>query len=329
LLDAVRAAYGIETGSGPVDLGGSSNLNLLLTGASGRWVARVYRPYVMAERLEAIHAARQELTRAGVPCGGPLETKAGQAWTTFEGRLVEVEPYVERDAEMDTWPALETGLPLLARIHAVLSGFPAGEVARRPLFANAIDAAQALPQTLRGAQRIRSWNLAPAALELADEAEALARRVASAELPLRSGLPTGLVHGDFWDDNVFLREGRVVFVADFDFMGESARIDDLALTLYFTCLEFLKEPITGQQLARLRRMLDAYDRGADRPLTTAERAALPLAMARQPLWSIGGWVALLDDEVAARAHAAAAHPEVRWALRLMDDLARWQDAFLG
>ena len=29
-------------------------------------------------------------------------------------------------------------------------------------------------------------------------------------------------------------------------------------------------------------------------------AALPLAMARQPLWSIGGWVALLDDEEAAR-----------------------------
>jgi Ser/Thr protein kinase RdoA (MazF antagonist) len=47
-------------------------------------------------------------------------------------------------------------------------------------------------------------------------------------------LPRQLAHGDFWDNNVLFRSGRVVSVTDFDFMGVRPRIDDLALTLYHT-----------------------------------------------------------------------------------------------
>jgi hypothetical protein len=63
------------------------------------------------------------------------------------------------------------------------------------------------------------------------------------------------------------------------------------------------------------------------PLVAVERAALPVAMARQPLSSIGGWVARLDDEAAARRHAASVGPELAAALRIMTDLERWRDAF--
>jgi hypothetical protein len=44
LFNAVRAAYEIELENEPVDLGGSSNLNLLVTHRSGPKVLRVYRP---------------------------------------------------------------------------------------------------------------------------------------------------------------------------------------------------------------------------------------------------------------------------------------------
>jgi hypothetical protein len=98
------------------------------------------------------------------------------------------------------------------------------------------------------------------------------------------------------------------------------------LTLFFACMEFLEEPVSDAQLARLRRLIDAYDAGSDAPLTTTERAALPIAIARQPLWSIGGWVASLDDERAARRHAADVAPKVSWALRLMGDVDRWREA---
>lgn len=68
-----------------------------------------------------------------------------------------------------------------------------------------------------------------AELRLAAVAEELAELVAETEAGLVPRLPRQLVHGDFWDNNVLFRRGRPVLLADFDFMGERARIDDLAL----------------------------------------------------------------------------------------------------
>jgi hypothetical protein len=52
-----------------------------------------------------------------------------------------------------------------------------------------------------------------------------------------------------------------------------------------------------------------------------------LALAAQPLWSIGGWVALLDDKAAAQEHAAGTLWAVEWALEIVRHLDRWQTAF--
>jgi homoserine kinase type II len=215
----------------------------------------------------------------------------------------------------------------LGRIHAILRPIEVGPGGSQPLFANYIGSGAALSATLRGVQRIGGWGPSARELHLAASAQELAGLVFTAGQDFVADLPSQLVHGDFWDNNVFFREGRVVLVADFDFMGERARIDDLALTLYFTSLAYLEDPVSGHQLRRLRSLVDAYERGLGEPLTRVERLALPLAMARQPLWSIGGWVAMLDDEETARKHAAGTHAEIAWALRLMGELERWQAAF--
>jgi hypothetical protein len=123
---------------------------------------------------------------------------------------------------------------------------------------------------------------------MAGEAERLAGLVAAGEADLAAGLPRQLVHGDFWDDNVFFRGQEPVFVADFSFMADRARIDDLALTLYYTDTE-LGLADAGDRIAALRPLVQAYQSGLDKPLTDAERGALPWAIARQPLWGIGGW----------------------------------------
>jgi hypothetical protein len=62
------------------------------------------------------------------------------------------------------------------------------------------------------------------------------------------------------------------------------------------------------RIAVLRPLVHADTSGLDHPLTGAEREALPWAIARQPLWGIGGWVAVLDDQNTARAHARATSP---------------------
>jgi homoserine kinase type II len=134
------------------------------------------------------------------------------------------------------------------------------------------------------------------------------------------------VHGDFWDNNVRFRHGQVALVSDFDFPGDRPRTDDLALTLYYTSADITD--ITRDP-ARLAGLAGAYEAGLGTRLSPDERTATPLAMARQPLWSIAVWVALLDDQDTARRHLAATAPELTWALQLTSRITQVQDALTG
>jgi Ser/Thr protein kinase RdoA (MazF antagonist) len=326
VLAALRERYGIA-GSRISDLGGSSSLNLLVGDDETRYVVRVYRPYVTAGRLAAIHEVRRALDRGGVPGPQVVTTGDGQAWVSVGGRLLEVERFVDHDGKMDSWDRLERGLPLLGLIHSLLHGIAVRAEGRAPMFANYVAPEQARVATARGTARIRSWQATPTEERLASMADELAALVAAGERDLVEALPRQLVHGDFWDNNVLFRGERVVLVADLDFMGGRARIDDLALTLHFADATFGHDEAEERRLVRLRRLMDAYASGLDHPLTALERAALPWAMARQPLWGIGGWVASLDDGQAARDHAAGMVAEVERALQIVRAIDRWQQAF--
>jgi homoserine kinase type II len=133
------------------------------------------------------------------------------------------------------------------------------------------------------------------------------------------------VHGDFWDNNVLFADGRLVAVLDFDFMAERPRVDDLALAMWF----FLLEPGKGLpgevERAQLRAFVDAYDGAAAVSLSPEERTALPLAIARQPAWSVGRWVVELDEDDAV-GHARDAAAELPVAQAIIEDLPLWQRA---
>ncbi len=249
LFGVLRDCYGIDSAEGVTDLGGSSNLNLLVCVGPRQYVVRVYRPYVTSARLSDIHLVRRALARGGVPCSSVMGTREGEPWTQLGDRLVEVEDYVERDAKMDSWERLLAGLPLLGRIHTLLGHVKVSASGATPVFANHVEPQDALSWTMRAARRIQAWNPSPAQMHLAQLAEELAQAVGDAEREVTPSLPRQLVHGDFWDNNVFFRDGRVVFVADFDFMGERARIDDLALTLYFASLSLGRKTSSPSALA--------------------------------------------------------------------------------
>lgn len=323
LFQVLRERYGIDA-DGAVDLGGSANLNLLI----GRtWVARIYRPYVTPARLADINRARVAIRAGNVPCAELISTDEGEPSAMVGERLVEVEHYVASDARMNSWERLEGGLPALGRIHSLLAPIVVGPEAKAPLFVNHVESHEAVEWTSRGADRIRSWSPTAAERRLADLAEELAGLVWAVERDAVAHLPRQLVHGDFWDNNVLFHGDRMVLVTDFDFMGERRRIDDLALTLYYTNSTFAADQLSDDRIRLLRRLVDSYDSGLDEPLTTDEREALPLAIARQPLWAVGKWLALLDAEEAARGLAAELTPDVMWALALIRDRRRWQAAF--
>jgi Ser/Thr protein kinase RdoA (MazF antagonist) len=325
LLEAIGDRYGIRGEDGGDDLGGSSNLNLRLTSGRQRYVVRVYRPWITVARLAALQLARRVLGRGGVPCAQPVLTRDGASWIVVDERLVEVEPYVEHEAKMDSWPRLAAGLPLLGRIHTLLRPLAVGADGRNPPAANNIEPRDVLPGVQRGTQRMRRWEATPAELALATASDELALLVDRAER--RAGAqPRQLVHGDFWDNNVLFRAGRVVLVADLDFMGERARIDDLALTLYYTNSTFWQDPVSDDRVRRLRALVDAYDGGLDEPLSAAERVALPVALARAPLCFIA-MIAAVDSEPGAHRLAAEMVRDVSWALDIVRDLERWQAGF--
>ena len=325
LFHALADRYGIRGDDGVRDLGGSSNLNLLLADGWRRTVVRVYRPWVTAARLADIQRVRGELARGGVPCPQPIRTLDGEPWIVVEGRLVEVEPYVEHDGGMDSWERIEAGLPLLGRIHSLLRPLEVSEDGRHPPAANHIEPLDALAGTLRGTRRVRQWDASPDELRLANASEELARLVDREERE-SEGLPRQLVHGDYWDDNVLFQGGRVVLVADLDFMGERARVDDLALTLYYANSTFSDDPVSDDRLRRLRALVDAYDGGLAEPLSGAERAAIPLALARTPLCFIA-MIPSVDSEPGARRLAAEMAGDIAWALAIVRDLPRWRAAF--
>ena len=305
------------------DLGGSLNLNLLVSRGDEQLVVRVHRPSVSSDRLNDIQAVRQQVHAGGVPCSALVPAGDGARWAGCGNRLVEVERFIPHDGPMNTLPRLARGLPVLGRIHALLADAAICPAGRAVEFANHIEPGQVLSGTRAGAQRIRGSHPAPAERRMAGEAERLAELVTAGEAGLAAGLPRQLVHGDFWDDNVFFRSESLVFVADFGFMAERARIDDLALTLYYADIE-LGLSGTSDRIAALRPLVHAYASGLDHPLTGAERQALPWAIARQPLWGIGGWVAVLDDQDTAREHARATFPAIQRALQLVSDIGSWQ-----
>jgi homoserine kinase type II len=318
--------YGIRNIAETRDLGGSSTLNLLIRDDERRYVARVYRPWVAIGRLSAMQAARRHLSTAGIPCVIPHPTLDGASWVTMGDRLVELEPYVESNGKMDTWERLEAGLPLLGRIHSRLSSLQMTPDGRHAPAANSMAPEDLVSGVTQGAQRLRGWGPTAAELVLASASEKLARRVSRAGQAIH-GLPRQLVHGDFWDNNVLFRDDAIVLVADLDFMGERARIDDLALTLYYTNSTFTDDHVSEARIGKLRALVDAYNSGLDDSLSDSERRAIPLAIVGAAL----GFIAMIadaDSEGARRGLAADMAPDIVWAGAIVDDLDRWQKAMV-
>ncbi len=327
LIDTIVRAYELTLNGNPIDLDGSSNLNLQFPGPDGGHVARIYRAWVAPLRLEGIQSVRATLRAAGLPFTQTLLTVDGRPWIHFADWLVEVEPFVDGQ-DMRTWAELLDGMRMLGRIHTVLSGITAPPGARRAPAANHIDASDAFETTMRACSAIRSWASSADEEHIAKISEELANALLCAGDGRSLELPRQLIHGDFWDNNVKFRDGSLVAVLDLDFMEEGARIDDLALVLYYansgSTLADLRSPV--ERMQALRELVEAYDSGLERHLSDEERSALPLALARTPL-KYARHLLLRGSAEDQRAVAKAEAPDLEWALNIAKLPGPWRAAF--
>ncbi len=285
-------------------------------------VVHVGRREVSSVRVAALHQARASLAEHGVPVVELLTSRTGETWHWSHGRVIEVERWVDHDGRMNTWPRLRTGCSLLAQVHNAWAGLDLGEEGEACDWANWISPAEVLDRCEIAAGRLRTWGLA----DLAVDVLRLAALTATDH-----DLPTQVVHGDFWDNNVYLRHERIVAVTDFEFLGRRPRIDDLALLLYFADEQpyFNGAGFRDQRTRRdqLTPLVHAYASQLTTPLTDAELTALPITLARQPLWTYGTWLLADNDDDHARREALSSAPAVARALEIATEPEPWTQAF--
>ena len=132
------------------------------------------------------------------------------------------------------------------------------------------------------------------------------------ELAARFELETHVLR--HWEDKGLLHPER-------DSAGRRVYGEDDA----YRVAAILASKASGMSLDQIRTLVDAYQSATAVPLTAEEVTSLPLAVARQPAWSLAVWVRELDDD-AALDHARSTALELPVAQAVLRELEQWQDA---
>ena len=323
VIEAAERDFAFPTCAVAERFGGNNKANLRLT-TTGRAdvVARVYPPTTSLARVRAIQQARIALADAGLPYVGPLRTPSGETLVTLPGdSVLELEDFVPGD-DMNSLGEIVLAMPLLGRTQTVLARHKTSYAGQYPPTANHVASYAIRRLAAQLVTRAAEWS--EDLIRLAHRAQDLADALAVAEAGLAAGHQQ-LVHGDFWNNNVLFVDNRVSVVLDLDFMGFRPRIDDLALTLYYTRSDFLGPLDQAARLEWIVRIVNAYDSGLDEPLTHEERRALPFALARMILYGLR-YIAANSDDAAVQDRLRGDAPDVDWSLDLVRSPESWQEA---
>jgi homoserine kinase type II len=202
--------------------------------------------------------------KRGLPCPRPVKARDGEALRELAGRPAAVCTFLP-----GVWPRRvrpEHCAPLgdaLARLHLAGEGFAATR-------ANALGPAGWPP--LLDRCRAEGDAVRPGLVAELDEALAAILR----GWPAPGALPSGHIHADLFPDNAFFLPGpdgrpRVSGLIDFYFACTDLLAYDLAVCLNAWCFE---PDGRAFNVTKAHALLSAY--GALRPLSGAERAALPV-----------------------------------------------------
>lgn len=236
--------------------GGVSNTNYFLTTTRGRYVLTLYEKAVRTEDLPFFLALMEHLAAQGFPCPRPVPGWDGQALRQLAGKPAALVTFLEGRSPDVLTPALlaEAGTGL-ARLHRAAAGAPLVRPHRMGL--------EAL-RTLYENDRARADEVRPGLSAL------LGRELDWLRAHWPHGLPTGIIHADYFPDNVFFKDGRLSGVLDFYFAGEDFLAWDVALVLNAWCFE----RDTAFNVTKGRAFLRGYE--SERPLSPEEKTVLPV-----------------------------------------------------
>ena len=235
---------------------GIENSNYALDTACGRFVLTLYERRVRRDDLPFYLGLMRHLADRGVPCPMPIARRDGALWADLCGKPAAIVSFLDGD-----WPRAPSEAQCaavgaaLARLHLASRDFP---------LVRPNDLSLAGWHGLLAATRDRADAVAPG---LAAE---IGRELATLTDRWPHDLPSGAIHADLFPDNVFFQGEQVSGLIDFYFACTDAWAYDLAVCLTAWCF-----PTPEHYDRRLAAALqDGYT--AVRPLTAAERDALPL-----------------------------------------------------
>jgi homoserine kinase type II len=235
---------------------GIENSNFLLETETGRYFLTVYEKRVDPADLPFFLGLMQHLAAHGFPCATPIADREGRLLKTLRGKPCAVVSYLSGLSVRRPSAAhcREAGMSL-AWLHQAGEGFAMrrendlGQAAWAPLFSTLKDQAEALKPGL--------------AATIGADLDRLAAGWPRA-------LPEGVIHADYFPDNVFFQGRSFVAAFDFYFACNGAYAYDIAVALNAWCFE-----ADGSfNITAARQLVAGYE--SRRPLSGAERAALPI-----------------------------------------------------
>ena len=232
---------------------GVENTNYVLTTERGQYMVTLYEKRVDPRDLPFFLGLMDHLAERGINCPRPIHARDGNALRTLVGKPAAVTSFLQ-----GMWPRRMT-VQHCSRVGEALAGFHlAGRdfPLRRP---NALSVAGWRP-VFDGSRR----HIDPALdRELAAELDFF-------EASWPKQLPSGVIHADMFNDNVFFLHERLSGIIDFYFACNDFLAYDVAICLNAWCFE----PDNAFNATKARAMLQAYDKV--RPLSEEERQALPV-----------------------------------------------------
>lgn len=281
-LEAFLAEYDIgepESFKGIAE--GVENSNFLLTTTKGPYFVTLYEKRVDPKDLPFFLGLMDHLAARGINCPRPIHGRDGKALRTLAGRPAAITTFLQ-----GLWPRRMTlghcgqvG-EALAALHLAGRDF---EI-ERP---NALSVAGWRPLYEGSCHHIE----APLAAELASEIDFF-------EANWPTGLPSGVIHADLFNDNVLFLHDRLSGLIDFYFACNDAFAYDVAICLNAWCFEADK----SFNATKGRALLQGYE--AVRPLGADERKVLPLlargAALRFLLTRLYDWVHTPPDALVKR-----------------------------
>jgi homoserine kinase type II len=236
---------------------GIENSNFYLQTDRGAFILTLYEKRVAAEDLPFFIGLMEHLAERGVHCPLPVKTRDGKALVTLNRRSAAIVTFLTGIAlRRPDATHCAAAARALAGLHKAQDGFA---------------------MVRRNALGPSGWRPLAEAIHGADIIEDRLTALINGSLDeLVAGwpanLPGGVIHADFFPDNVLFVGNEVGGVIDFYFACNDAFVYDLAIMLNSWCFE-----LDGSfNITKGQALINAYRQ--QRPLSEEEIAALPILM---------------------------------------------------